>query len=358
MKKLIFSLALLICFNAYAETKDTIRVTGSASVYPVLSYIYENIPEDIKSTHFSSNPVIESVGTGAGFDSFCKQNFNLNSPDIINASREITQKEVLNCQKNDIKNIQKITVGLDGITLAYSLKNTHFKSNTNLTIEDVRNALSKYIVKDGKVIENQTSYWSDINSEMPKIKMEIYGPNSNSGTFDFLKSVIRKNCMEDPTISAHFKSIGKNVKNECSIFRDQIYKEMQDQDSVIAQKIYHQNNAVGILRFAFFNNSGYGRFGSLNINGTEPTEETIVSGKYKLARPLFIYFDSSSINKVKGMKFLLSQIAKFSYRDLIDESIENEYDDPESSNVVVQNVDNREECTSNKNIIGFKFNCG
>ena len=336
-------------FNAFA--KDVIRVTGSASVYPVVSYIYENSPKEVKQ-HFKANPVIESVGTGAGFEAFCKQTFSSNSPDVVNASREITQTEIANCSKNKITQISKITLGLDGIVLAYSSKSKIF-NDANLEIEDIQKALSKYIVINGEVVENKTTHWSQINDKLPNVKIVIYGPNSNSGTFDFLKEIVAKTCLANTQISSYLTSIGKNVKNECHTFRSNIYIEMPDQDSTIARKIELQGFAIGVLRFAFYESSG--KYEAFTINGVEPEEEEITTGNYKLARPLFVYFDKSHIEKVQGLKEFLTQIAKFSYRDLITEK--NEYNNPQSSSVVVQNKGNKTECEANKKIIGFEFNC-
>jgi phosphate transport system substrate-binding protein len=349
----LYLLKVLFIFTLlpYAYGKDTVRITGSASVYPVISYIYENAPSDVKDA-FVANPVIESVGTGAGFDSFCKQNFGSNSPDIVNASREITPVEITNCKANNITQIQKITVGLDGIVLAYSSE-ADLLDDSNFTLETLYKALSKYILINDEVVLNNTNSWSEINSTMPNVKIIIYGPNSNSGTFDFIKDVVKNKCLSDEKVVSYIKSIGKNPKTECSIFRKNVYIEMPDQDSTIARKLDIQKSAIGVLRFNFFENSG--KYESLNIDGVEPDEDDIISGKYPLARPLFVYYDASYLPKVTGLKEFLIQVAKFSYRDLSNTT--NEYHSDGSSEIVVENKNNTSECLKNKKIIGFEFNC-
>ncbi len=337
---------------SFAKSKDVIRITGSASVYPIISYIYENSDADVKKS-FKKNPIIESVGTGAGFDAFCKKSFSSNSPDIVNASRPITQKEIENCKHNGLRDLQKITLGLDGIVLAFSKNDTTF-NNIGLTIADLQKALSKYIVVNGQVVENKITTWSGVKDGLPKSKIVIYGPNSNSGTFDFFREVIQKQCASIKEISSYLQSIGKNVKDECGTLRDDIYIQMPDQDTAIARKVELQKGSIAILRFAFFENSG--KFSSIPIDGVEVGEEEIVLGKYKLSRPLYIYYEASYIAKVTGLREFLIQVAKFSYRDL--SSGMNEYKNTESSSIVVQSKNNKAECLANKKIIGFEFNCG
>jgi phosphate transport system substrate-binding protein len=350
--KFIFLLCTFFAFKVFASSKDAIRITGSASVYPVVSYIYENSNIEIKK-FFKKNPIIESVGTGAGFDAYCKKQFDANSPDVVNASRQITEKEIENCKKNGIQNLQKITLGLDGIVLAYFYKDKTL-SKINLTIEDLQKALSKYVVIKGEVVLNKASRWNEIREDLPNSSIIIYGPNSNSGTFDFFREVIQKQCSSLKEIQAYFKKLGKNIKDECNALRNDVYIQMPDQDVAISRKLTLHKGAIGILRFSFFENSG--KFLPITINGIEPSEEVIVKGEYKLSRPFFVYYDSSYLEKVNGLKEFLIQVSKFSYRDLIKD--ENEYINQQSEGIVIQYKNNKAECISNKKIIGFEFNCG
>ena len=343
---LFSSILLGISTNAFAQQKEVIRITGSASVYPIVSYIYEKSDKEIKKS-FKKNPIIESVGTGAGFDAFCKQKFGPNSPDVVNASRPITEKELSNCKGNNIDNLAKITVGLDGIVLAYN-KGGQFQG-VDLTIEDLQKALSKYIVRNGQVIENNYKTWKEIRADLPKTNILIYGPNSNSCTYDFLKEVIQKQCASLPDMQTHF---GKDVKDSCGQLNKN-YTQLPDQDSTIARKLELQKNSIAVLRFAFFENSG--KFEGVKIKGVTPNEPDIISGAYPLSRPLFVYYDPSYITKVAGLREFLTQIAKFSYSDIA--SGKNEFNNAESAGVVVKNKGNVKECQENKKLIGFKFNC-
>jgi phosphate transport system substrate-binding protein len=349
MKFIVF-LLISFSFNAYAENqnyeKETLRITGSASVYPVISFISDNLD------NFAENPIIESVGTGAGFDSFCKSSFNSNSPDIVNASREITPKEIENCAKHDIKKLSRMTLGLDGIIISFQTKDTQFKG-INLTIRDLFFAFGRYIPVNGKVEKNKYVTWKEVRSDLPDTKITLYGPPSTSGTYDFFIEVLQKYCLSLPEMKEHFKD---KAKENCRIIRpNETYVAVTDQDSIIARKVDQQKGVLGLLRYGFFKNSG--KFSAIQIEGVLPTEENIVAGKYKIARPLFIYYNPNSVSKVKGMKSFLTEIAKFSYADLITEN--NPYiQNPERENLIVAFIKNKSECNTNKEIIGFKERCG
>lgn len=348
MKKafvLVFVLDIVFCFAGLAG--DVLRITGSASVYPVIAFISENaLP---KNKLIFGNPIIESVGTGAGFDAFCKAKFSSNSPDIINASRPITPQEELNCVKNGLPDLSRITLGLDGIIIAFSSEDNIFEG-LDLRIEDLFNAFSRSIVSNGKVVRNTVEMWNDVRSDLPKIPILLYGPPSTSGTYDFFTEMLQKHCLSLPAMKEHF---GDKAKQECRMIRaGETYSAVMDQDSTIARKLELQEGSLGILRFPFFIHSG--RFSATKIDGIEPTEKTITSKTYEFARPLYVYFSRSSIKKVKGMKAFLTEIAHFSYRNLYNSHFRKI---EESSNFALVYSGNKAECQKIGMVIGKDLLC-
>ena len=95
--------------------RDQIRIVGSSTVYPFTS----TVAEHFNKAGGGKTPVVEATGTGGGLKLFCA-GVGEATPDIANASRPIKKAEFEDCQKNGVKDIVEIKIGLDGIVLAMS----------------------------------------------------------------------------------------------------------------------------------------------------------------------------------------------------------------------------------------------
>src|SRR3546814_14059707 len=71
----------------------------------------------------NKTPKIDSTGTGGGFERFC-QGVGGDTPDISNASRRMKKSEFDTCQKNGVKDIVEIQVGIAGIALGEAQRET------------------------------------------------------------------------------------------------------------------------------------------------------------------------------------------------------------------------------------------
>ncbi len=81
-----------------------------------------------------------STGTGGGFKLFCA-GVGPDHPDVSNASRAIKKGEFEDCQKNGVKEIVEIKVGIDGLVIA----NAKGGPALTLTQEQVFRALAKEV---------------------------------------------------------------------------------------------------------------------------------------------------------------------------------------------------------------------
>jgi phosphate transport system substrate-binding protein len=73
---------------------------------------------------------------------------------------------------------------------------------------------------------------------------------------------------------------------------------------VIVQKLEGNKNAFGIFGFSFLEENA-DKLKGVAIEGAEPTFENISEGKYKGARPLFVYFKKAHIGVIPGLdKFI------------------------------------------------------
>ena len=163
---------------AQAAARDTIKIVGSSTVYPFATVVAERFG---KKTEFNT-PVIESTGSGGGLKLFCK-GIGVEHPDITNASRRIKQSEIDSCAKAGINEITEIKIGYDGIVIANSRKG----QNLSLTKRQIFLALSPMIPSpSGKevLVANPNKTWSDVDTSLPNIAIEVLGPPPSSGTRD------------------------------------------------------------------------------------------------------------------------------------------------------------------------------
>ena len=201
MKKIslmaISALALSAC-NDQASTggaaggsRQEIRIVGSSTVFPFAKAASEAFA---KADASRKSPVLESNGTGGGIEQFCK-GVGAESPDIANASRRMKKSEFENCQKNGVKDIIEVQVGIDGLALAESNQGAKFA----LTTADVYKALAANPF--GK--PQTAKLWSDVNPALPKLPISAYGPPTTSGTRDsFHELIMEAGCKTDAAMKA------------------------------------------------------------------------------------------------------------------------------------------------------------
>ena len=182
MRKLSIALASLVAMLVVtsAQARDQIKIVGSSTVFPYATIVAERFGSSGKF----KTPVIESTGTGGGAKLFCA-GVGTEHPDVTNASRAMKAKEYALCQKNGVEEIVEITVGNDGITLAYSKD----AKPVNFTKKHLWAALAKEVAKDGALVPNPYKNWSDIDSSLPNYPIKVMVPPGTSGTRDALEFI-------------------------------------------------------------------------------------------------------------------------------------------------------------------------
>ncbi|PCI99966.1 MAG: phosphate ABC transporter substrate-binding protein [Alphaproteobacteria bacterium] len=299
------TLSLLVACAAFslpiqAHAAGTqIRIVGSSTVYPFVTVVAEAFGN---STEFKT-PIVESTGTGGGFKLFCA-GIGDSHPDLSNASRAIKESEKALCAKNGVKNITEIKIGFDGIVLANSKGAARF----DLSKEALFMALAKQIPVEGKLVDNPNKMWSDIDSSLPNVKIEVYGPPTTSGTRDaFVELVMEPSCKNLPAFKAEFPD-KKARKQACHLLReDGHYIEAGENDNLIVQKLQSNAKALGIFGFSFLDQNGDIVQGSL-ISGTEPTFENISDGTYGISRSLYVYVKDAHVGKTLGLQEFVSEL--------------------------------------------------
>ncbi len=236
------------------EVKGDIITAGSSTVYP----LSEAMAARFRDEGYSGNITVDSIGSGAGFERFCKSG----ETDIANASRPIKDSEREACLAIGREPVA-FRVGTDGLAVVVSKDNTFL---TDVTLEQLAAIFSSGATK-----------WSDVNPAWPNEPILRFSPGTDSGTFDyFVEVVLNKN-----------KALLLEAKNT----------QFSEDDNVLVQGVEGSPYAIGYFGYAYYQEN-QGRLRALKINGVEPNAETVEANTYPLARPLFLY-SAPSILKEK-----------------------------------------------------------
>ena len=231
-----------------AQLKGTIEIDGSSTVAPLT----EAVAEDFRSVAPDVLVNVGISGSGGGF-----KRFVAGETDVSDASRHIREEEAATAAENGIE-YYEFLVGLDGLSVLVNPENDFVDC---MTIEQL-NMIWKP--------ESTVSKWSDLDPSWPDRRINLYGPGTDSGTFDYFT---------------------EEVNGEAKLSRAD-YTASED-DNVLVQGISGDRNALGYFGFAYYSaNADKLKLVEIdNGNGcVVPTVETIADGTYSpLSRPLFIY---------------------------------------------------------------------
>ena len=283
-----------------AEARDQIRIVGSSTVYPFST----TVAEQFGKTSSFKTPVVESTGSGGGLKLFCS-GVGVEHPDITNASRAIKKSEIEKCHKNGVTDITEVKIGYDGIVLA----NSRNAARMEITRKQLFLALAKDIpAGEGKFQPNPYRKWSDIDSSLPDVKIEVLGPPPTSGTRDaFAELALEGGCKKFDWVKALKKSDKKKYKGVChGIREDGAYVEAGENDVLIVRKLEENKNAFGIFGFSFLDQNADRVQGNL-IEGKEPSFENIADGSYPVSRPLFFYVKNAHANTIPGIQEFVAE---------------------------------------------------
>ena len=294
MKKILLTVSALAVFAGPAMARDEIRIVGSSTVYPFTTAVAENFGK----ASGMKTPVVESTGTGGGMKLFCAGTGEAH-PDFTNASRRIKKSEFEDCAKNGVTDIVEIKIGFDGLTLAASKEAPAIK----LTKQQIFMALARQVPdKDGKLVDNPYQMWSDIDASLPAAKIEVLGPPPTSGTRDsFAELALEAGASKFESLAAMKKADAKAYDAVWKAVReDGAYVEAGENDNLIVQKLQANPAALGIFGFSFLEENS-STIKGLEIDGVVPSYETVASGDYKLARPLYVYVKKQHVGTIPGM---------------------------------------------------------
>ncbi len=200
---------------------------------------------------------VGGAGTGDGFGAFCS-----GETLISDASRPIEEEEAQTCQENGVEFIE-LPVALDALSVVANPRNDFAD---DITIDQLRTLWEPDA-------EGQITQWNQVNPEWPSQHINLYGPGTQSGTFDYFTEEV----------------VGKSKESRSD------YQASED-DNVLVQGVAGDPNALGYFGLSYYLQNQQ-QLKGLTVEGVVPSAETAQSGEYPLARPLFIYVSTQALEE-------------------------------------------------------------
>jgi len=257
-----------------------VQADGSSTVLPIM----EAVAEEFQGANSGVQVTVGSSGTGGGFKKFCA-----GETDIANASRPIKQEEIELCQKANIEYIE-VPVAYDGLSVVVNPQNNFAQC---LKVDELKKMWEP--AAQGKV-----SNWSQVRSGFPNQPVALYGPGTDSGTFDYFT---------DAVTGEEGASRGDYTASE--------------DDNTLVQGVSQDQGGLGYFGYAYYEQNK-DKLKLVEIDGGKgcvaPSPQTIADGTYApLSRPLFIYVKKEAAARPE-VKALVEFALAADNKELITES--------------------------------------
>ncbi|MDO8615186.1 MAG: PstS family phosphate ABC transporter substrate-binding protein [Dehalococcoidia bacterium] len=245
------------------QLSGSINGDGSSTVFP----ISEAVAEEFRKVQPGVDVVVGIAGTGGGFKKICN-----GETDFNDASRPVKDAETQACAAKNIELVE-FQVAFDGLSVLVNPANDFAEC---LTVAEL-----KSIWQPGSTIKN----WKDVRAGFPDMPLTLYGPDTDSGTFDYFTEVINgeaKASRPDYTASAD--------------------------DNTLVQGIAGDDNALGYFGFAYYEEN-QDKLKLLGVDAgsgcVQPSRETILDESYApLSRPLFVYVRGDALERPEVKAFM------------------------------------------------------
>ncbi len=269
--------AFMLSGVSYANAAGLIKADGSSTVFPIT----EAVAEEFGKVSGGTKVMVGISGTGGGFKRFCR-----GETDISNASRPIKAKEVTSCKESGVDYLE-FEVAYDGLAVVVHPSNNFVDY---LTVAELKKIWEPSA-------QGNITKWSQVRAGWPDVEIKLFGPGTDSGTFDYFTEVIN----------------GKATASRGD------YTASED-DNVLVEGVSSERGGLGYFGLAYYEqNMSKVKIvpiynGSANV---VPSIETVQNGSYTpLSRPLFVYVAKNAMkNKPdvkKFMEFYLENTAELS----------------------------------------------
>jgi phosphate transport system substrate-binding protein len=240
-----------------------IAIDGSSTVAPFAQAAAELFNEENPDVQVT----VGTSGTGGGFEKFCA-----GETDISDASRPIKpDEEAPVCKKNSVT-YGEVQIANDGIAVV---------TNPSMKVDCLTTAQLKKLWNKGSKVKSL----DQIDSKLPSTQLSLYGPGTDSGTFDFFTG---------------------EINGEEGVTRED-YEPSED-DNQLVTGVEGDEGGLGYFGFSYYE----GAQDKLNLVGVDggdgcvtPSTQTIQDGSYEpLSRPLFMYPSEKAMGRPEVKAFM------------------------------------------------------
>ncbi len=275
-KQILITTALTLGF---AAAQRTIRVDGSSTVFPISLAMAEEFSIDFPGTPVS----VAFSGTGGGLSKLCAGEI-----DIADASRVVTPTELEKCVRNGIELIE-LPVAADALTVVVNSENDFVRC---LTVAEL-----SAIWAPGSLVND----WSQVRDGFPAVPITLFGPGTDSGTFEYFTEAIN----------------GQPGASRTDFFPS-------EDDNVLVQGVESDKYALGFFGYAYYKENSR-RLRAVAVDGgngcVEPDAHNIETNAYSpLSRPLLVYVSSASLAAKPGIAAFVAYYLAADNREFIADS--------------------------------------
>jgi phosphate transport system substrate-binding protein len=257
---------------------STIMIDGSSTVYPITKAVVEEFVSQNPEA-----PTIESSfsGTGGGFAKFCQGETVIND-----ASRPISKAEMEACSNAEIR-YYELPVAFDAITIVVNPENSW--------AEDI--TLAELTTMWSPAAQREVKTWRDVRASWPDRPLKLYGPGTDSGTYDYFTDVV----------------VGEGMDSRSDFVAS-------EDDAILVNQISGDPDALGYFGFAYYEDN-QDRLQALAVDAGSgailPAAGSVISAEYQpFSRPLFIYVNATAAQNNPALRdfvnFYLENAATFS----------------------------------------------
>ncbi len=231
---ILLIIMILLFYVSAVNAKEKIVIDGSTTVGPIakaFTEYYLGINKDVNIT-------VSESGSGNGAKSLINGTCH-----IADMSRFMQAKEFKGAVEKGVLPVAHL-VALDGLPILVHPSNPV----KNLTLEQVRDI---YL---GKITN-----WKGVGG--PDKRIVMVSRDTNSGTYETFQELV----MKKQKIAAACEYVGSN--------------------GAVRSRVQSTPTAIGYAGLGFVDRT----VKALAINGIYPTQRTVATGKYPIARPLFMF---------------------------------------------------------------------